>query len=171
MHERTDSQWRRTTTLVSALLRCLFTRVKPRSSEKEKLWMIFFVINTSLLSNFFTMLCAVRTVEWFEAFCWKESIYFIYKYNSNSCPISQRTLDAIGDLTLNDVPVPIYYLDVIPSKPLSNHISNHFGIRHESPQIIAVVNNEAVSHASHMRINEERLKTTYTTVMQPLLWS
>ncbi len=53
---------------------------------------------------------------------------------------------------------PIYEIVVQDSRPLSNHIEAHFGIRHESPQIIAVSDGAAVYHASHRGVTPEAVR-------------
>jgi bacillithiol system protein YtxJ len=49
--------------------------------------------------------------------------------------------------------LPIYYLDLIAYRSLSNEIANRFSVRHESPQLILIKNGEAIYDASHEGID------------------
>ena len=48
-------------------------------------------------------------------------------------------------------------LDLIKHRDLSNKIAQHFGIVHESPQVILIYKSKCVYSASHLDINYEDL--------------
>ena len=54
--------------------------------------------------------------------------------------------------------VPIYYLDLLSFRDISNAIANQFQIEHQSPQLIIIKNGEAVYHASHGAIDSGAVK-------------
>jgi bacillithiol system protein YtxJ len=45
--------------------------------------------------------------------------------------------------------LPIYYLDLIAHRNISNSIAEDLGIEHQSPQIIVVKNGQAIYDTSH----------------------
>lgn len=49
--------------------------------------------------------------------------------------------------------VPIYLIDLIANRELSNEIADRFSVRHESPQLILIRNAEVKYHASHLSIS------------------
>ena len=51
--------------------------------------------------------------------------------------------------------IPVYYLDLIAFRKLSNEIASRYGIEHESPQLLLIRNNEVRVHASHTSITAD----------------
>ncbi len=47
----------------------------------------------------------------------------------------------------------VYYLDLIAFREISNSIANHYGVVHESPQILVVNNGECTFNASHSDVS------------------
>lgn len=47
---------------------------------------------------------------------------------------------------------PIYYLDLLRYRPVSNQIATDFGIEHQSPQMLLIQDGQVRYHASHMGI-------------------
>lgn len=77
----------------------------------------------------------------------------IFKH-STRCSISgmvKRTLER--DWTADAATLPVYYLDLIAYRPISNEIAQRFGVIHESPQMIVIKDGKAVYHASHSEID------------------
>ena len=63
----------------------------------------------------------------------------------------ERTWESnLGDL-------PIFLVDVIADRQLSNHIESKWSIRHESPQLIVVEDGKAIYDASHISIDVRAL--------------
>ena len=52
---------------------------------------------------------------------------------------------------------PIYYLDLIAHRNISNSIANDLGVEHQSPQIIVVKNGQAIYDTSHGGIDANNL--------------
>lgn len=77
----------------------------------------------------------------------------IFKH-SRRCSISAMALNRFSRKWEYDPEkFPIYYLDVIGQRNISNEVSVKYGIRHESPQILLVKNGICTYNASHMGIN------------------
>lgn len=77
----------------------------------------------------------------------------IFKH-STRCSIShmvKRTLER--DWTAPASALPVYYLDLIAYRPISNAIAERFDVIHESPQLIVLKDGKAVYHASHSEID------------------
>lgn len=52
---------------------------------------------------------------------------------------------------------PIYYLDVIKNRNISNEVASKYGIRHESPQVLLIKDGVCTYSASHMEIHPGNL--------------
>jgi bacillithiol system protein YtxJ len=57
----------------------------------------------------------------------------------------------------NESQVIPYYLDLIAFRSISDLISQHTGIRHESPQLILIKDGEVQFHTSHYGIDAEAI--------------
>ena len=77
--------------------------------------------------------------------------------HSATCGISAGANSSMTELTEATDP-PIYRLIVQESRSLSNAIAERFGIRHESPQVLVLVEGEVIFHTSHYRITAERVR-------------
>ncbi len=55
--------------------------------------------------------------------------------------------------------IEIFYLDLITYRDISNHIASHFGIVHQSPQIIVIQNGKAVQSASHESVSTDFIES------------
>ena len=76
----------------------------------------------------------------------------IYKH-SNRCGVcwaAKRRLEAVDTDQL-----PIYMVDVVADRALSNMIADRFGVIHESPQAILLRDGEAILVKSHSSIRPE----------------
>jgi bacillithiol system protein YtxJ len=76
----------------------------------------------------------------------------IYKHSSRCgvCWAAKRRLE-----TVDTDQLPIYMVDVIADRALSNMIADRFDVTHESPQAILLRNGEAVIVKSHSSIRPE----------------
>lgn len=75
----------------------------------------------------------------------------IYKH-SPTCGVSAVARDEVRALP-NTIPdVPVYQVDVIRQRGLSEAIAAELGVGHESPQVIVVCDGRAVWSASHFQI-------------------
>jgi len=76
----------------------------------------------------------------------------IYKHSSRCgvCWAAMRRLETVDNERL-----PIYIVDVLADRALSNLIADRLGVIHESPQAILLRNGEAVLVKSHSSIRPE----------------
>lgn len=75
--------------------------------------------------------------------------FIIFKH-STRCPISgmaRRNVELEADMIPEDV--PLFYLDLIKYRDISNEIADRYAVRHESPQILLISDNRCTYHASH----------------------
>ena len=79
-----------------------------------------------------------------------DSTIAIFKH-STRCSISSTAKNRI-EREWNSDETPIYYLDIIRHRDLSNKIAVDLGVEHESPQLIVVQKGEVVIHKSHFAI-------------------
>lgn len=64
---------------------------------------------------------------------------------------------ARGLLEEGAVPAVVYEIVVQRSRDLANEIAAVTGVRHESPQVLVVVNRRATWHSSHAGVTPERI--------------
>ena len=83
---------------------------------------------------------------------------FIFKH-STRCSISSMALNRLeskwkaGD----EATIKPYYLDLLNYKPLSATIAQHYGVQHESPQVLVISEGKCTYNASHNSIRYEDL--------------
>jgi len=83
----------------------------------------------------------------------KNSTLIIFKH-STRCGISGsilRKFEKKVSINLTDKKL-FYFLNVIKHRDVSNEIEKRFSVRHESPQVLIVKNNEVIKHDSHYSI-------------------
>eukprot|EP01012_Entosiphon_sulcatum_P032424 TRINITY_DN41241_c0_g1_i1.p2 TRINITY_DN41241_c0_g1~~TRINITY_DN41241_c0_g1_i1.p2 ORF type:complete len:116 (+),score=11.64 TRINITY_DN41241_c0_g1_i1:157-504(+) len=75
----------------------------------------------------------------------------IFKH-STRCSISSMALNRFESRWKDDSAVPVYYLDLLQYRDISNEIASLFGVEHQSPQVLVIRNGTCVYHASHTGI-------------------
>lgn len=86
-----------------------------------------------------------------------EQTCLIFKH-SIRCPVSgmaKRTIEYGG--TSIPAGIPIYYLDLINYRDISNAVAERWQVKHESPQVLLVKGATCIFHASHSDIEVEEL--------------
>jgi thioredoxin 1 len=83
-------------------------------------------------------------------------VALLYKH-SPTCGLSSMALDEISAFSTRHPDIPIYLVDVLSQRPLSNEIETVLGIRHESPQAFVFRDGEVVWHGSHRRVQRGTL--------------
>ena len=74
--------------------------------------------------------------------------------HSTRCFISKTVLKNFEkEVKSSEKDVAYYFLDLIAYRSVSNKIADHFGITHQSPQMIVLENGKAVKDASHQSIS------------------
>jgi bacillithiol system protein YtxJ len=53
--------------------------------------------------------------------------------------------------------VTVHQVDVRAQRPLSQAIESHYGVRHESPQVLIIEDGRVLWHGSHRALSAERL--------------
>lgn len=82
----------------------------------------------------------------------------IFKH-STRCSISSMVksrLERSWDIPQKDIPV--YYLDILAFRSISNQIASDFNVEHQSPQLILVKKGECIYSASHNQIRLNSVK-------------
>jgi len=95
---------------------------------------------------------ALNTIDQLEQIKTSSTPSIIFKH-STRCPVSgmaKRNFQLEAPLLPDGVAV--YYLDLIKYREISNHIADHWNIRHESPQVLLIHNDQCIYNASHSDI-------------------
>jgi bacillithiol system protein YtxJ len=90
----------------------------------------------------------------------------IFKH-STQCSISGHIHADFVDFEENNPDLRCGLVLVVENRRLSNAISQHFGIRHESPQALLIKDGRVVWHASHWSITAESLRQALKTYGEP----
>lgn len=82
----------------------------------------------------------------------------IFKH-STRCSISTMVKSRLeNSWNYNDDELPIYYLDLLRYRNISDKISSEFKIEHASPQVLLIIKGEVVYHTSHNGISSDDFK-------------
>ena len=81
----------------------------------------------------------------------------IYKH-STRCSVSVMAKRGLEQQwRLSDEELPLYYLDLLTYRPVSNRIAELFGVQHQSPQLLLIKDAQAMYHASHSDIDFDEM--------------
>ncbi|WKW11340.1 DUF2847 family protein [Pseudogemmatithrix spongiicola] len=80
----------------------------------------------------------------------------VYKH-SPTCSLCGWSEHVLGRMAREDG-VTLELVDVLAERPLSREIEQHFGVRHESPQILIIDEGAVTWHASHRGVAPERVR-------------
>ncbi len=78
--------------------------------------------------------------------------------HSTRCGTSLRAYREVEAFEAATCALPVYLIDVIDDRALSNLAAERLGVVHASPQVILVVSGRAVWHTSHGAIRAELLE-------------
>lgn len=84
-------------------------------------------------------------------------LQLIFKH-STRCGISsgaRRRLD--GSIRRLSEHFSLHYLDLIAFREVSNAIAERFGVKHESPQVLAIWKGESIFNMSHYNIQPAKI--------------
>ncbi|ASN03535.1 bacillithiol system redox-active protein YtxJ [Virgibacillus necropolis] len=97
--------------------------------------------------------------DWEQA--WNHSAQkpvIIFKH-STTCPISAGASQEYSSFTKSaDESVNCYIVNVIENKDVSNRIQTDTNVKHESPQIFLISNQDIVWHTSHVQITKGNIE-------------
>ena len=80
--------------------------------------------------------------------------------HSTRCSISAMAKNRLeSKWDINKEELPVYYLDLLRYREISNRIANDLNVQHESPQILVIRNGKCIYHASHSGIDLSSIKT------------
>ncbi len=84
----------------------------------------------------------------------KSKTQIIFKH-STRCSVSIFAKRILSDEYSEEIKrnADVYYLDLIAFREISNSVANHYGVVHESPQILAINNGECTFNASHSNVS------------------
>ena len=88
----------------------------------------------------------LNSADQFNDLVEKESVFAIFKH-STRCGISSTAKNRVDKEWAYDL--PIYEVDVLRQRTVSNLIEQYSGVRHESPQLIVFRNGQPIYQASH----------------------
>ncbi|MDB5030607.1 bacillithiol system redox-active protein YtxJ [Mucilaginibacter sp.] len=79
----------------------------------------------------------------------QEGYSLIFKH-STRCSISMMAKKRF-ELDWENLPenMPLYFLDLIQYRDVSNHVAQLFSVHHESPQLLLIKNGECILDQSH----------------------
>jgi bacillithiol system protein YtxJ len=100
----------------------------------------------------------INTMEELKQLYAKKEPYLLMKH-SLTCPISSEAFEETETFAGQSENLPVYYLNVQEFREGSSDASEHFQIKHESPQAFLVSDGKVVWHDSHWRITNEKLRT------------
>lgn len=78
----------------------------------------------------------------------------IFKH-STRCTISSMVLRRFEKDWDETLQATLYYLDILQYRELSKAVENQFSVTHESPQLLLIIDEKVVYHASHGDIEAE----------------
>ncbi|HRN52156.1 MAG TPA: bacillithiol system redox-active protein YtxJ [Gemmatimonadaceae bacterium] len=86
----------------------------------------------------------------------REGRTLVYKH-SPTCELCGWSNHVLGKMAAQD-DVTLELVDVFAQRPLSQAIAAHFGVRHESPQVLVIEDGQVVWHASHRGVAPDRVR-------------
>lgn len=94
----------------------------------------------------------LNTLDTLETIAKSNSYVIIFKH-STRCPVSsmaKKTFEFEASLIPEETPV--YLLDLIKYREISNKIADKWNVRHESPQVLLIKGDQCVYNESHNEI-------------------
>jgi bacillithiol system protein YtxJ len=79
---------------------------------------------------------------------------YVFKH-STRCPVSFAAADRVKNFKLSQ---PLYWINVVEQRELSNWVATTYSVEHHSPQLIKIVEGNAVNSWTHGGIREDVLE-------------
>jgi bacillithiol system protein YtxJ len=100
----------------------------------------------------------IESWEQMEEFLAGNDKLLLFKH-STRCPVSAQAFDEFQRFLNTDAGrrVPAAVVHVIEQRDVSNTVSERFGIRHESPQVMWIKEGKVVWYTSHSNITAEKI--------------
>jgi len=80
-----------------------------------------------------------------------EGLAIVYKH-SNRCALCFRTLKEVQKFAQRHPDIPVFMIDVVRNRAISNLIAKEYDVVHQSPQALVIREGVPVWHASHLSI-------------------
>lgn len=109
-------------------------------------------LNWNTLNNINNLLELNETSKADDSFC-----FIIFKH-STRCSISSMAKSRLERAWDDSIITPIFYLDLIAYREISNKIADLYSVEHESPQILFIKKGVCVYNDSHSNISVNALK-------------
>ena len=91
----------------------------------------------------------------------------IFKHSA-TCGTSAVAEDEVLDLVSDPaLPLTVYQVTVQAARPVSNAVTQHFGVRHETPQALLVSQGRLMWHASHYRVTAQEVLAALARLQAP----
>lgn len=90
----------------------------------------------------------------------------IYKH-SPRCGVCVASDHEIRHFVDGPCDIPVYWVDVVTHRPLSQLVAERVGVPHESPQVILLERGHAVWSASHWEVRASDLEEVATRQSTP----
>lgn len=97
----------------------------------------------------------LSTEEQFLNLLQESPLFAVFKH-STRCSISSMAKNRVERDW--DLDFPVYYLDLVALRSLSNFIAQQSGVEHQSPQLIVFHHGKPIYDASHTSISIDDLK-------------
>lgn len=81
----------------------------------------------------------------------------IYKH-STRCSVCVGALSEVRKFAERHPDVPVFLIDVVGHRPISNLVAERFDVIHQSPQALVIRDGESVWDASHLSVTAEELE-------------
>ena len=95
-------------------------------------------------------------------------IQLILKH-SQSCAVSFFAKQNLDSVPLEEWPeMDRSMVEVVRFRPISQYIAQKTSIRHESPQVLVIVNEEVIFHTSHSEVNKVNIQQAYKKALTML---
>jgi bacillithiol system protein YtxJ len=102
----------------------------------------------------------LNSIEDLDQFVQQTGKLLLFKH-STTCPISAKAHEEF-QAYLNGSDTSAAIVHVIEDRPVSLHIADKFGIKHESPQIFMLEDGEVKWNTSHWKITQNSIKEALT---------
>lgn len=80
---------------------------------------------------------------------------YIFKH-STRCPVSAAAAENVKQISWK---MPLYWINIVEQRDLSNWVEDTFGVKHESPQLLLVEENKVIKVWNHREITKEAVES------------
>ena len=92
----------------------------------------------------------------------KPVVIFKHSTSCGTSAFAKHGMEAEWDF--EDTDLDFFYLDLLRYRPVSNEVASHYGVVHQSPQILVIKDGKAIYDTSHFNVNVGAIKKALTIV-------